>query len=109
MADAAVKPAPRWSVVAILGLTGLVYAYALWNAVDFLIEHSSAGLSPYGWFVLIFAVVFPLVVFAIVYAIGNGRSVLQLLLIAIAGLGVVSVFWLNVLAHYAASPVLFAG
>ena len=102
------KPAARWAVVAILGLTGLFYAYALWNAVAFLVEHSSAGLSGYGWFVLVFAILFPLIAFAIVYAIGNGRPALELLLAAIAGLGVVAVFWLNVLAHYAASPALFA-
>ncbi|QTV79618.1 bacitracin resistance protein [Microbacterium sp. NIBRBAC000506063] len=107
--DTAVRtPAPRWAAVAILGLTGLLYAYALWNAVAFLIEHSTGGLSLYGWFVLIFAILFPLIAFAIVYAIGNGRGALELFLVAIAGLGVVAVFWLNVVAHFAASPTLFA-
>ncbi len=109
MTDAvSAKAAPRWLVVLILGLTGLLYAYALWNAVAFLIEHAGSGLSGYGWFVLIFAILFPVIAFAVVFAIGNGRPALELLLVALAGLGVVAVFWLNVLAHYAASPALFS-
>lgn len=114
MTDAAATPAtpskaaPQWLRVTILIVTGLLYSYALWNALAFLLDHLSTGLSGYGWFVLIFAVVFPLIAFGVVYAIASQRSVLQLLLVALTGLAVVAVFWLNVLAHYAASSSLFA-
>ena len=78
MSDAApAGAAPRWLAVTILGAAGLLYAYAVWNAVAFLVEHSSAGLSGYGWFVLVFAILFPLIAFAVVYAIGNRRPALE--------------------------------
>jgi len=98
---------PGWAVAAILMVTGVFYAYALWNAVAFLITSAGAGLSGYGWFVLLFAVVFPLVVLAVVYVMGRRRSVLELAVLSLAGLGLVAVFWLNVIAHFIASPGLF--
>lgn len=101
-------PAPRWAILVVLLLTGVFYAYALWNAVAFLITAAGAGLSLYGWFVLLFAVVLPLGVLAAVYAIARKRSILAVLLTSLAGLGLVAVFWLNVIAHFIASPGLFA-
>ena len=101
------RKTPAWLVVTILGLSGLFYAYALWNAVAFLVDAASIGLSGYGWFVLLFAVVFPLIAFAIVYVIGRGRGPLEMAVVAVAGIGVVAVFWLNVLAHFASSITSF--
>lgn len=105
--DAARAVAPRWAVMTILTIAGVFYAYALWNAVGFLISSAGAGLSGYGWFVLLFAVVFPLVVLGVVYVLTRKRSLLEVAVAALAGLGLVAVFWLNVIAHFIASPALF--
>lgn len=101
------KGAAGWLVFTILAITGLGYAFAVFNAIAFLVELAPLGLSGYGWFVLLFAIVFPLIVLAVVYAIGRRRSGLELLAISLAGLGVTAVFWLNVLAHYVAALPLF--
>lgn len=94
---------PTWVVVVISVFFGLFYAYALWNAVDFLISQASGTLSlnGYGWFVLLLAVVFPLVAFGIAFAIGWRRSWWEFALVLLTGLGVVAVFWLNVIAYSA--------
>ncbi len=98
-----------WVVFTILALTGLGYAYAIFTAIGFLASAAQIGLSGYGWFVLIFAAVFPLIVFAFVYAIGRRRQALELLAVSLAGLGLVAVLWLNVLAHVVSSLPLFFG
>jgi hypothetical protein len=106
-AAASVPSEPRrpatWIVVAISVLFGLFYAYALWNAVGFLIEQATGplGLNGYGWFVLLLAVAFPLVAFAIAFAVGWRRRPWQFALVLLTGLCLVSVFWLNVLAYAA--------
>ena len=100
--DASRRPAlPVWAIATIAGAFGLFYAYAVWNALDFLIVQATGplGLNGYGWFVLLLAIVFPVVVFAIAFALGWRRRALALALILLTGLGVVSVFWLDVLAY----------
>src|SRR5690606_25787490 len=47
----------------IVGFAGLFYAYAVWNAVAYLMTVAPAGINAYGWFVLIFSVLFPVLVF----------------------------------------------
>lgn len=108
-AQVADKGTSGWIVFGILTVTGLGYAFAVFTAITFLASgaSSSSGLSGYGWFVLIFASVFPLLVLGLVYAFGRRRSALELFLISLAGLGVAGVFWVNVLAHVIASPLLF--
>lgn len=108
-AASAPRATPGWVVFTILALTGLGYAYAVFTAITFLVEQAAGGLSGYGWFVLLFSVIFPLIVLAVVYAIGRRRGALALLVTSLAGLGVTAVFWLNVLAHYATSLPLFTG
>lgn len=105
-AASAPLPAQRmstWVIVTISVLFGLFYAYALWNAVAFLIAQAtgSLGLNGYGWFVLLLAVVFPLIAFGIAFALGRRRVWWQFALVLFAGLCVVSVFWLNVIAYAA--------
>lgn len=92
-----------WVLVAISVLFGVFYAYALWNALAFLVEQASGplGLNGYGWFVLLLAVVFPLAAFAIAFALGWRRRAWQFALVLFAGLCVVAVFWLNVIAYAA--------
>jgi hypothetical protein len=94
---------PTWIVVAISALFGLFYAYALWNAVAFLVSQASGplGLNGYGWFVLLLAVVFPVLAFGLAFAVGWRRVAWEFALILFAGLCVVAVFWMNVIAYAA--------
>ncbi|MBS0025091.1 hypothetical protein [Microbacterium paraoxydans] len=89
---------PRWLVATVIVLAGLFYAYAVWNAVAHLITMAQTGLTGTGWAVLLFGVVFPLIVFGFAYAIGRRRRVGELALVFLAGLGVVAVFWMSLLA-----------
>lgn len=96
---------PTWLVVTLSVLFGLFYAYFVWNAVDFLAQ-AAGGTQPlngYGWFVLLLAVVFPLLAFGVAFALGWRRSWWQFSLVLLTGLCVVAVFWLNILT-YAAGP-----
>lgn len=95
---------PTWVTVAISGVFGLFYAYAVWNAIDFLAAQASGplGLNAYGWFVLLLAALFPLIAFGVAFALGWRRSWWELALVLLAGLGLVAVFWLNVVAYSAA-------
>ncbi|MGA7147521.1 MAG: bacitracin resistance protein [Microbacterium sp.] len=94
---------PTWLLVTISVVFGLFYAYALWNAVAFLVDQATGplGLNAYGWFVLLLAVVFPLMAFGVAFALGWRRRVWQFALVLLAGLCLVAVFWLNVVAYAA--------
>ncbi|MGO2519213.1 MAG: hypothetical protein ACTH8F_03755 [Microbacterium sp.] len=100
MSDTTVPQTPalglRKSIV--VGLAGLFYAYAVWNAVAYLMTVAPAGINAYGWFVLIFSVLFPILVFVVSYVIGKRRSVGELAMVMVAGLALVAVFWMNVAA-----------
>ncbi|MBE7954338.1 hypothetical protein [Microbacterium oxydans] len=89
---------PRWLIGLVTGLAGLFYAYAVWNAVAHLIAMAQTGLTGGGWATLLFGVVFPAIVFAFAYAIGRRRTVGELALVFLAGLGVVAVFWMSLIA-----------
>ncbi|MDF2555822.1 MAG: hypothetical protein K0R60_1717, partial [Microbacterium sp.] len=95
---------PTWLVAAIAGIVGLFYAYAVWNAIGNLVAtlqvFAGAGLTlnAFGWFIWIFAAVFPLIVWAGAFAIGYRRAPHELLLVMLTGLALVAVFWLNVVA-----------
>lgn len=110
MSDTAASPVERrrnttWAVATIAGAFGLFYAYAVWNALGNLIQSVQfAGengfvLSSLGWFIWIFATVFPIVAFAAAFAIGYRRPALRLALVMLAGLALTAVFWLNVVAY----------
>ncbi len=93
-----VARSPRWLVGLVIGLAGLFYAYAVWNAVAHLITMAQTGLTGGGWATLLFGVVFPAIVFAFAYTIGRRRSVGELALVFLAGLGIVAVFWMSLIA-----------
>jgi hypothetical protein len=97
------QSAPTWLIVSISVFIGLFYAYAMWNALAFLVEQASGplGLNAYGWFVLILAVAFPVVAFGIAFVVGWRRSAWQFILVLLAGLCLVAVFWLDVVAYAA--------
>ncbi|WP_106814184.1 bacitracin resistance protein [Microbacterium timonense] len=96
---------PTWLVATISGAVGLFYAYAVWNAIGNLVAtlgvFADAGLTlnPLGWFIWIFAALFPLLVWGGAFAIGYRRAAHELFLVMITGLAVVAVFWLNVVAY----------
>lgn len=94
-----VSRSPRWLTATVVGIAGLFYAYAVWNAVAHLISLAQGGLSGTGWLVLGFGVVFPALVFAFAYAIGRRRRLGELALVLLTGLGVVAVFWMSLLAY----------
>ncbi|APZ34218.1 bacitracin resistance protein [Microbacterium aurum] len=102
---------PTWAVVTIAALFGLFYAYAVWNAVDFLVAQATGALSlnAYGWFVLLLAVVFPLIAFGIAFALGWRRVWWHFALVLVTGLAVVAVFWLNIVAYSAVAGAAMLG
>ena len=65
-AEATDRDGPTWPVVTIAGVFGLFYAYAVWNALGNMIQAAQllTGLNALGWFVWIFATVFPILAFA---------------------------------------------
>ncbi|MEV8251105.1 hypothetical protein AB0O87_09290 [Microbacterium sp. NPDC076768] len=89
---------PRWLVALVIGLAGLFYSYAVWNAVAHLVTMAQTGLSGSGWATLLFGVVFPAIVFAFAFVIGRRRRVGELALVFLAGLGIVAVFWMSLIA-----------
>lgn len=94
------SPSPRWLSGLVLGLAGLFYAYAIWNAVAHMVSMGqSSGLTGIGWVTLGFGVVFPALVFVFAYAIGRRRRAAELGLVLLAGLGVVAVFWLSLIGY----------
>ncbi len=92
---------PTWVAATVAGLFGLFYAYAVWNALAFLIEQASGrlGLNGAGWALLVFAVVFPILSFAAALGLGLSRRVGEFALLLVAGLAVVAVFWLNIVSY----------
>ena len=98
-----VSRTPTWLVATVAGAFGLFYAYAVWNAVAFLVTQASGplGLNGMGWFVLLLPVAFPLLVFAVSFRLGYHRAWWALALILLAGLALVAVFWLNIVAYAA--------
>jgi hypothetical protein len=89
---------PRWLVWLTIGAAGLFYAYAVWNAVAHLITMAQTGLTGTGWATLLFGVAFPAIVFGFAFAIGRRRRVGELALVFLAGLGIVAVFWMSLIA-----------
>ncbi|GAA5149473.1 hypothetical protein GCM10025768_12750 [Microbacterium pseudoresistens] len=93
-----------WASYLVMGLAGLFYAYAIWNAIFHLIQMAHLGLNPTGWFTLVFAVVFPALVYLGALAVGRRRGVLGVSVALLAGLGLVAVFWLDVIGYSVLNP-----
>lgn len=90
---------PRWLTWTVVGAAGLLYSYAVWNAVAYLVSILPSGLTAIGWVTLLFGVLFPIIVFVLALAIGRRRNVGDLALVLLTGLGVVAVFWLSLLGY----------
>lgn len=101
MSDTTARKNPTWLVATIAGAFGLFFAYAVWNALGNLIQAArlATGLNGLGWFLWIFATLFPILVFAAALALGFRRPAHHLLLVMLTGLALTAVFWLNVIAY----------
>lgn len=104
------RRAPLWLVVTITAATGLFYAYAVWNALGNLIQaQDQIGLNGLGWFLWIFATLFPILVWGAAFALGHRRAAHELLLVMLTGLALVAVFWLNVVGYTALNTASLIG
>ena len=71
---------PRWLLLTIAIAFGLFYAYDVWEAVGNLVglnlqaQSFATQLSGFGWAVLIFGVLLPVVVYALAYWLGRNRA-----------------------------------
>lgn len=92
---------PTWLAATIASAFGLFYAYAVWNAVSFLVQQASGplGLNGLGWGLLLFTAAFPILVFAGALGLGLRRRAGEFAVMLLAGLSLVAVFWLNVVAY----------
>jgi hypothetical protein len=101
----AARTAPAWAVAAIAGAFALLFAYAVWSAVSYLVgwiqaaEVAGLSLTPMGWTVWILAIVLPILLFGLALGLGRRRGLTVLALLLLAGLALVAVFWLDVIAY----------
>ncbi len=99
------RSTPRWLFAAIAGLFGLVFAYAVWNAVGNLVASIQAAqaahlqLSALGWFLWILAAALPIIIYVIAFVLAKRRGLLGVLLLFLAGLGLVAALWLDLVAY----------
>jgi len=90
---------PRWILYTLLGLFGLLYAYAVWNAIAYTIPLAGLAIGATTWVALILAIILPVVVYVLAIAITRRRGLGTVALVLFAGLGVVAVFWLDVVGY----------
>lgn len=91
---------PRWLLYyTLLGAFGLLYAYAVWNAVAYMIPLAGLAIGATTWAALILAIVLPVVVYVLAVAITRRRGLGAVALALLAGFGVVAVFWLDVVGY----------
>lgn len=90
---------PRWLLYTLLGVFVLLYAYAVWNAVAYMIPLVGLAIGATAWVALILAIVLPIVVYVLAIALTRRRGLGAVALVLFAGLGVVAVFWLDVVGY----------
>lgn len=96
-----------WLLGTIMGLFGLFYAYAVWNAIGNLVAAVQAAgevglsLNALGWTLWIFAIAFPIIVYVFAFWLSHRRHAGHAVLIMLAGLGLIAVFWLDLVAYTA--------
>ncbi len=103
---------PLWVVTTLAVFFGLFYAYDAWEAVGNVIGISTLAssldttISVLGWVVLSIGIAVPIVVFLVAFRIGRGRDLLAQVLVYLAGLGVVAVVSLTIVALFGAGELL---
>ena len=90
---------PRWIFYMLLGASGLLYAYAIWNAIAYMIPLVGLAVGATTWVALILAIILPAVVYAAAIALTRRRGLGTVALVLLAGLGLVAVFWLDVVGY----------
>jgi len=97
-AEASARPAtPLWLAVVIAAVTGVFYAYDVWEAVGNLVglnlyaDSLGVGLTVYGVVVLIVGVVLPFLVYAVAFWLGRRRGPLGQLALFVVGYALVQV------------------
>jgi len=83
----------------VIGFLGLAYAFLIWNATFYLITMAQAGISGYGWAVLLMPVIVPMIVFTVALLMTRRRPLGTFILAMLAGLGLSAVFWLDTLSY----------
>ena len=81
----------------------------MWNALGNLIKAAPLGLNGLGWFLWIFATVFPILAFAVAFTLGFRRPAHHFVLVMLTGLALTAVFWLNVVAYTAMNTTSLLG
>ncbi|MDA4895888.1 MULTISPECIES: hypothetical protein [Microbacterium] len=90
---------PRWLFYTLLGIAGLFYAYAVWNAIAYLVTVAGLGIDATSWAALVIAILLPVLVFVVSILITRRRGLGVLAIVLLAGLGVVAVFWVDVVGY----------
>lgn len=99
----------RWAVAAFFGL---IYAFAIWSAVfawtQWTANLTTAGgkISTYGTVMFLLPVIFPAIVWVAAFIIGRRRRVWQLALLYVAGICLLSVFWINIVMQQMTDAML---
>ncbi|UNK69463.1 hypothetical protein [Microbacterium sp. H1-D42] len=83
----------------LVGMFGLAYAFIVWNAIFYLTQMAQAGISGYGWVVLLLPAIVPMIVFIVALALSRRRSIGVFVLVMLAGLALSAVFWLDTLSY----------
>ncbi|WP_104197641.1 hypothetical protein [Cryobacterium sp. M15] len=97
---------PRWALLSIALFFGLFYAYDVWEAVGNLVglnlqaQSLATQLSGFGWAVLIFAVLLPVLVYALAYWLGRNRAFGVQALTLLVGLCAVAAVSLDIAAVF---------
>ncbi|WP_036320583.1 hypothetical protein [Microbacterium indicum] len=101
---AARRAAPIWLRGVVFIVFGVLYAYAIWAGITYLIVMASTAsayggsLTPVAWIAMIMTMVVPVVSYAASAILGRGRALWALGLMLLTGLALTGVFWLDVQA-----------
>ncbi len=93
---------PRWLLLTIAGFFALFYAYDVWEGIGNLVglneqaQNLDTQLSGLGWFVLIGAIVLPVIVYVLAYRLGRNRIFGVQALTLLVGLCLVAVISVNI-------------
>ncbi|SDO03552.1 hypothetical protein SAMN05216368_109103 [Cryobacterium flavum] len=103
---------PRWLLLVIAIFFGLFYAYDVWEAIgnlallNLLAQSLDTQLSAFGWTVLIFAVILPILVYALAYWLGRNRAFGVQALTLLVGLCVVAAVSLDLGAVFSLARLI---
>lgn len=90
---------PRWIFYTLLGVFGLLYAYAIWNAIAYMIPLVGLAVGATTWVALILAIILPAVIYVVAIALTRRRRLGTVALVLLTGLCLVAVFWLDVVGY----------